>query len=110
MKRTVKRGLPVVVAALAVAAAGAMAVPASAATDYRATLVFTLGRGNSVLLGINNSQTCYTGFTADVPKEVPVTVSPGQYIRIASLQDCYAGIAFRDVTITSDGQRAEFTL
>lgn len=108
MKRMIRRGLPVLAASMAVAGAMAVTVPASAATEYHATLKITMARGDAVLLFTNGAYTCYSGFVSG--QEISLTATPGQYVKVAATLSCYSTLATGDATITSDGQRVEFDL
>lgn len=111
MNRMIRRGLPVLAAGLALAGAVTVVSPASAATGkYQAILGFTTTRGDSVYLLMNDVYTCHTGFRVGVRKEIRVKVNPGQGIHVFSSEGCYNALEMSDVTITSDGQRADFIL
>lgn len=111
MKRTISRGLPVLVAGLAIAGAAAVVSPASAAAaQYQAVLGFTITRGDSVYLLMNDVYTCHTDFRVGVRKEIHVKVNPGQGIHVFNSDGCYNSLEMSDVTITSDGQRTDFIL
>lgn len=112
MKRAIRRILPILAVGLAAAGTAAVVHPASAAESpsYRAVLGFTLTRGDSVYLQINGGYTCYSDFAVGVRKEVSVKVKPGQSIQVFSSESCYNSLNIGNVVITSDGQRAEFTL